>query len=165
MSSPRPIAEWRARWESNSPPVGHRPREPRPPRVYLLAAFAGTALALCRCLVHAVGWLAAIGAHNGAYDRTPHSLTYVNDTDESLWIYECVDRCASYDFVFPLDAGDEESERLTWHYDGPIDWIVLIHANATYGCIEIPEWKDQTIRLSREQPCPQDIHSPEANRA
>jgi hypothetical protein len=165
MSTPRPVAEWRARWEADLPPVTRRRREPRSPWIYLLAAFGGTALALCSCLAIGIGLLVALAGHNGAFDSTPQSLTYVNDTDDDLWLYECLDRCQTYNWVFPLDAGDEQSIGLGWYVEGHPDYLVVIHDDARYGCIPIPDWVDQTIKMSSEQPCPLDIHSPEGNRA
>src|SRR4051812_26858414 len=98
---PRSVAEGRTHW-----PTGREtgPKPPRSPWVYMIAAFAGTILAICSCLVIGTGLLAAVAAKNGGFDATPRSISYLNDTEEDLWIYECTDRCHDYHWWFSLDA-------------------------------------------------------------
>src|SRR4051794_14891067 len=116
MHSPDPVSEWRERWQSNRPYTSDpAPNPPRSPWVYMVAAFGGTILAICSCLAIGTGLLVAVAAHNGGFDSTPQSLTYVNDTNDDLWIYECIDHCSDYDSVFPLDAGDQDSFSLRWY--------------------------------------------------
>lgn len=158
---PDPVADWRRRWQSGASPQPTPRTGPRSPWVYLLAAFGGTFLALCVCVALAAGGLLALVGAAGRVDLTPSSVTYVNDTADDVWIYECIDRCRDVNGVFPLEAGDETSFGLAWYVRDEVDWVVVTHQDGSYGCIRLGDWGDQTIRVSLAAPCPADVHSPE----
>jgi hypothetical protein len=160
MSSHDPVSEWRERWQSG-PPVARPPTPPRPPWVYVLAAFGGTALALLCCIGACIGLGVTSAYRNGGFDTTPKSLTYRNDTSEPVWVFECLERCESDYWDFPMEPGEETSFRLSLYYQDPVEWIVVTREDMTYGCIQITEWKDQTVLISAATACPSDIHSPE----
>lgn len=156
-----PAVDWRRRWQGNGPPSP--PAGPRSPWVYVLAAFGGTFLALCVFLALGIGGLLALAGWAGAFDETPRSLTYVNDTLDDVRVYECVGRCDGYQGVFRLAAGDEASFGLVWYGNDAVEWVVVTREDRSYGCIELLQWEDQSIRISSAIACPTDIHSPEAN--
>jgi hypothetical protein len=165
METNDPVAEWRARWNASalSPAAAAAPARAQSLWLVALAAFAGTSVALIGCVVLAVGGILALAANGGAFDATPDSLSYVNDTDEDVWVYECVDRCDEYAGWFWLEPGEETSFDLSWYWDGRVEWVVVIRDDKTYGCIQLPEWEDQTVKISANVSCPADIHSPTGN--
>jgi hypothetical protein len=107
-----------------------------------------------------VGLAVTSAYRNGGFDTTPQSLTYRNDTSDPVWVFECLDRCETDIWDFEMEAGEETSFRLSWYYGEPVKWVVVRREDATYGCIEVTEWRDQTILLSTAMTCPSDIHSP-----
>jgi hypothetical protein len=165
METNDPVVEWRARWNAVAP-LPAQPQQPaRAQSLWLvaLAAFAGTCVALIGCVVLAVSGILVLAANNGAFDETPQSLTYHNDTNADVWVYECIDRCDEYAGWFWMQPGEESSFGLDWYWDGEVDWIIVIREDSTYGCIELAEWKDQTVNISANTGCPSDIHSPNSN--
>lgn len=164
MQSNDPIAEWRARWHGEAPHV-LPPPSPRPPSLWLVAAasFGGAGLAIICCFGLVIGTI-IFAARNRAFDQTPESLTYRNDTAGGVWVYECVDRCTEYADWFWMEPDEEASFNLAWYWSGRIDWVVVVRQDATYACIKIVKWEDQTVDLSSSSDCPPDIHSPTGSR-
>jgi len=168
MSDHDPIAEWRTRWQSGkhypnqqfaAPAYGYKPS--RSPWVYAAAAFGGTVAAIVFCIVAVIAIVLLIAANADGFDSTPESLTYHNDTDEVVYVYECYERCVTYQWGFMLDENEEYSFQLEWYYDEPIEWVIVTRGDSSYGCIHIWDWKDQTVSISDAAKCPKDIHSPE----
>ena len=164
MSSNDPVAEWRARWtEQSGARMRPAQRVPRSPWVYAAAAFGGTMVAIIGTLGLCAVGLIILATRANPLDTTPESLTYRNDTQEEVWVYECYERCDEYDWGFPIAPGEEESFRLSWYDGDEVEWVVVTREDYTYDCIRLPNWEDQTVRISAAIRCPTDIHSPEMN--
>jgi hypothetical protein len=120
-----------------------------------MAAIVGT---LVLCVAGAI----VITARADGFDSTPNSLTYRNDTDQEVWIYECYGRCEDYGWGFWVGPGEDESLMLDWYWE-EIEWVIVAKEDSSYGCIHIPNWEDQSVWISTASKCPKDIHSPEFN--
>jgi hypothetical protein len=166
MTTRDPIMEWRERWVTRPAPPSKPARTgPRSPWVYYFAAFGGTVSAVIFLLIAGFAALLALGTVLNNLDPHPNSLTYSNDTEQEVLIYECYDRCTETGWGFWIEPGEETSMRLEWYWGEEIEWIIVANEDYSYNCIHLLAWEDQTIRISSATRCPEDIHSPELNLA
>ena len=162
MASNDPVTEWRKRWQpSGVAPVARPARPPRSPWVYALAAFGGTIAAMVCFTVSCFGILIAIGLSQDDYDVPDGNIGYRNDTEDAVWVYECADRCETVLYSFYLNPDDWTYFPLTWYDENPVDWVVVVGEDRTYGCINMELREEELIDISTAAPCPSDIHSPE----
>ena len=157
-----PVEEWRRRWQAGGfPPVQRRPRQPRSPWVYALAAFGGTVAALLLCGVVSIGLLVWAASTRDDFAPPDGSLAYRNDTEHSAWVYECSERCEEILWSFYLGPDDWTYFSLEWYDENQIDWVIVTREDRSYGCIDMRLLDGETVNLSVAAKCPSDIHSPE----
>ena len=157
-----PVEEWRRRWQAGgAAPNGRPPRQLRSPWVYAMAAFGGTVAALLLCGVVAIGLLVWVAARQDDFDPPDNSLSYRNDTEQAVWVYECAERCAGILYSFYLGPDDWTSYSLDWYDETPVDWVVVTREDESYACIDMNVREGDTVNLSAAVKCPSDIHSPE----
>jgi hypothetical protein len=143
------------------PPRGGSGREPRSVWVYVLAAFGGTfaAIVFLGVLCFGGAWLLLNSAGN-AYNSSS-DLTYYNDTDALVRIYECIEDCKEDYWDYTLEPEEELTFSLYWYEDNGVEWVIVAQEDHSYACIFLPDQLDQMVLISTAKPCPPDIRSPE----